>query len=284
MALHGAEVVVADDAVVLRLDDRLLERLRRDAADVEGTHGELRAGLADGLRGDDADRFAELDHLAGRQVAAVALARSSRAWLSQVSTERILSCSTPIFSSALAVGFVDEVVRLDERRLPVTGSLTVFAGDAADDAGREIDDFFVTLVDRRDDDAVGGAAIVLGDDDVLRRIDELAGQVAGVGGLERGVGQTLAGAVRGDEVLEHRQTFAEVRGDRALDDFAVGLGHEAAHAGELLDLLAVAARAGVDHEVNRVAASLRPSLCSRVRNMTLAISSPAWVQMSMILL
>ena len=59
------------------------------------------------------------------------------------------------------------------------------------------------------------------DDDVLRHVDEPAGQVAGVRGLEGGVGQTLAGAVRGDEVLEHRQAFAEVRGDRALDDFAV---------------------------------------------------------------
>ena len=60
-----------------------------------------------------------------------------------------------------------------------------------------------------------GAAIVLVDDDVLRRIDELAGQVTGVRGLQRGIGQTFAGAVRGDEVFEHGQTFAEVRGDRA---------------------------------------------------------------------
>ena len=41
---------------------------------VERTHRELRAGLADRLRGDDADRFADLDHLAGGQVAAVAAA------------------------------------------------------------------------------------------------------------------------------------------------------------------------------------------------------------------
>jgi hypothetical protein len=45
---------------------------RRRAADVEGTHGELRAGFADGLRRDDADRFAALDQTAGGQVAAVA--------------------------------------------------------------------------------------------------------------------------------------------------------------------------------------------------------------------
>ena len=52
---------------------RLLEHLARRAADVERTHRELRAGFADGLRGDDADGFAELDELAGREVAAVAM-------------------------------------------------------------------------------------------------------------------------------------------------------------------------------------------------------------------
>jgi hypothetical protein len=40
-----------------------------------------------------------------------------------------------------------------------------------------------------------------------------------------------------DEVLQHRETLAEVRGDRRLDDLAGGLGHEAAHGGELADLL-----------------------------------------------
>ena len=73
--------------------------------------------------------------------------------------------------------------------------------------------------------------------DVLRDVDEAAGQVAGVRGLERRVGETLARAVRRDEVLEHGQTLAEVRRDRRLDDLARRLRHQAAHAGELADLL-----------------------------------------------
>ena len=48
------------------------ETRRGGAADVEGAHGELGAGLADGLRRDDADGLAHLDHLAGAEVAAVA--------------------------------------------------------------------------------------------------------------------------------------------------------------------------------------------------------------------
>ena len=43
-----------------------------DTTGVEGTHRELRAGLADRLGGDDADRLADVDELAGRQRAAVA--------------------------------------------------------------------------------------------------------------------------------------------------------------------------------------------------------------------
>ena len=41
--------------------------LTRDATGVEGAHRELGAGLADGLGGDDADRLAHVDELAGRE-------------------------------------------------------------------------------------------------------------------------------------------------------------------------------------------------------------------------
>ena len=49
-----------------------------DATDVERTHRELRARLADRLRGDDADRLADVDHVPARQVAAVARRRRCR--------------------------------------------------------------------------------------------------------------------------------------------------------------------------------------------------------------
>ena len=63
LELHQAQVVVADDAVVLGLDLRLLEHLGCGATDVERPHGELRAGLADGLGGDDARGLAQLDQV-----------------------------------------------------------------------------------------------------------------------------------------------------------------------------------------------------------------------------
>src|SRR5262252_297404 len=83
VAVHGddlafaaddrVEVVVFDVTARARLVRRLLGDLRRRAADVEGAHRQLRAGLADALGGDDADRLADVDDLPRGKVAAVAL-------------------------------------------------------------------------------------------------------------------------------------------------------------------------------------------------------------------
>ena len=70
---HGLHVDEADRARALDLDAVHRGRARRRAADVERTHRELRAGLADRLRRDDADGLAAVDAMTARQVAAVAL-------------------------------------------------------------------------------------------------------------------------------------------------------------------------------------------------------------------
>ncbi len=136
--------------------------------------------------------------------------------------------------------------------LPSIGSLMLVEADPADDAVAQGLDDLARLDDGADLDAVHGAAVVLADDHVLADVHQAPGQVAGVGGLERGVGEALARPVGGDEVLQHGETLAEVRGDRVLDDLARGLGHQAAHAGELADLLLRAAGARVGHDVDRV--------------------------------
>src|SRR5204863_5029459 len=83
-------------------------------------------------------------------------------------------------------------------------------------------------------------------------IDQPAGEVARVSGTQCGVGQTLAGTVRGDEVLQHGQTLPEVGLDRPRDDLALRVGHQATHAGDLADLHHVASGARVDHDPDRV--------------------------------
>ncbi len=112
----------------------------------------------------------------------------------------------------------------------------------------------VSALDVGDPDAERGAAVLLADDQLLGDVDETAGQVARVGGTQRRVDQALAGAGRGDEVLERLETLAEVRLDRARDHVATRVGDEAAHAGDLAHLGHVAAGTRADHHVDRVEA------------------------------
>ena len=56
-ALGGAGLEELDDA-----GQAVGDVLTDDTAGVERPHGQLRAGLADGLGGNDADRLTELDH------------------------------------------------------------------------------------------------------------------------------------------------------------------------------------------------------------------------------
>ena len=119
------------EAVRLRVLLGLFRRSGRRATDVERTHGELRARLADGLRGDDAHRFAALDHSAGGQVAAVAeladaalrFAGQHRADLDALDTGR-LNRRRQVFGDFL-VDLDDQVAFVVE---------LIFESHAADDA------------------------------------------------------------------------------------------------------------------------------------------------------
>src|SRR6185436_20804864 len=73
LALGEVGVVEAHDALRLHLERTLLDlAARRRAADVEGPHRELSAGLTDRLSGDDADRFTDVHLVPAREVAPVA--------------------------------------------------------------------------------------------------------------------------------------------------------------------------------------------------------------------
>src|SRR5215467_13701348 len=233
--LHHVLVLDLDRAVEVRLDDRLLRDLR-GAADVERAHGELRARLADRLRGDDAHRLAHIDRRAAGEIAPVALGAHAPAGLAGEHRAD---------AQFLHAGGLDSLdLRLFEQRaLPdddlVRGRIAhVLGGGAAEDAALKR--------------SHRGAAVLRRDDAVLRHVDQAPREVARVRGLERGIGEPLAGAVRRVEVLEHGEPFLEVADDRALDDLARRLRHQAPHAGELAHLRGRAARAGMRHHVDRV--------------------------------
>ena len=117
---------------------------------------------------------------------------------------------------------------------------------------RSVSTSLLARLDERVGDALVGAAVLLADDDVLRDVDETAGQVTGVGGVAGRVDQALTGAVGGDEVLQRLEALAEVGLDGQVDGVAGHVGHEATHACELTQLRLGASGAGVGHHVDGV--------------------------------
>ena len=111
---------------------------------------------------------------------------------------------------------------------------------------------FTAFNQRLDSQAIGRAAVVLCDHQILRDVDETTCQVARVGRFQCRISQTFTRTVCRDEVLQHIQAFAEVRRDRRLDNRAVWLGHQAAHASKLTNLRRRAAGARIRHHVNSV--------------------------------
>ena len=146
------------EAVGLGILLGLFRRTGRRAADVERTHGELRAGFADGLGGDDTHRLAAFDQPAGRQVAAVAeLADAALGFAGQHRTDL-----HPLDTGGLdLVGQIlgDFVIDLDDDAAFVVH--LVFESHAADDAVAQRLDDFARFDDGLDVDTVAGAAIRL---------------------------------------------------------------------------------------------------------------------------
>ena len=128
----------------------------------------------------------------------------------------------------------------------------IVPGRTADDQLRQRNIDLIAAADAGLRDTLQRAAVALDDDHVLRHIDQLTGQVTGVGRLEGRIRQTFAGAVRRAEVFQHRQAFAEVRLNGRLDNLAAGLGHQGTHTGKLLNLVDAAAGPGIRHQVDRV--------------------------------
>src|SRR5262249_40659002 len=214
-------------------------------ADVEGTHGELRSRLADGLRRNDAGRFAEFDETARSQVAAVAHhANTALRFAGQHGADL-----HPLDAGSLdrACQFLGDLV-VDVNDQVAVIVLDLLERDAADNSIAQRLDNFAGFNDSSHVDAIYRAAIVFANDHVLGNVNQAASQVAGIGGLQRRVGQSLTRAVRRDEVLQYRQPFAEVGSDRRFDDFARRLRHQTAHSRELANLLFRSAGAGVGHD------------------------------------
>ena len=233
---------------------------------VEGTHGQLRTGLTDGLGGDDADGLTDVHALTGGQRAAVAGGAGADVGVAgEHGAHRDLLDAR--VDGGLNLGVTQVSAGLDDEvALGVDG---VARQGGAEYGGAEdlrgLLDALVAGVDPGEDplgQALAGAAVLLADDDVLGDVDQTAREVAGVGGTQRRVRQALTGAVGGDEVLQDAQALTVVRLDRALDEALLGVGHQSTHTGELADLVPVASGPGDHHLVDGVA--LREVLAHRL--------------------
>jgi hypothetical protein len=224
-----------------------------DTAGVEGPHRQLRARLADRLRRDDSDRVADLGDLAGRHRPPVTgLADAGDGLALEHRADRHQRVVAALVFLAVALDDVGELRAIDLVALLDEHAAALGLELACGDPPEQVVVGLAALLEHRHLDVLLGAAVGLADDHVLGDVDQAPRQVAGVGGPQRGVGQSLAGAVGRDEVLEHRQALDEVGLDRPLDDLALRVGHQAAHAGQLADLLERAARARVGHHEDRV--------------------------------
>ena len=74
---HDVAVFDFDHRLGRGFDRGLLGTALRRPADMEGAHRQLGPGLTDRLRGDDADRLANIDYRPAREIAAVAFAAHS---------------------------------------------------------------------------------------------------------------------------------------------------------------------------------------------------------------
>ena len=113
-------------------------------------------------------------------------------------------------------------------------------------------DRLVAFLDVLDPDPLRRAAVDLADNDLLRNVDQAAGQVPRVRGTQRRIGKPLTRAARRNEVFEHRKPLAEVGFNRDFDGFTRRRCHQAAHTRQLADLVDAAARTRIRHHMDRV--------------------------------
>ena len=218
---------------------------------MEGTHGQLGAGLADGLSGDDADRLTDLDALAVGHVGAVAACADAHMGAAGHDGADLQLGDAGV-DDLLGVKHIHHLILADEQ-LTRGGIVHIMQGVTAVQTLLEALDNGVALADLADPDALGRVAVLLADDDLLRDIDQTAGQITGVRSTQSGIGQTLTGASRGDEVFQNIQAFTVVGADRHFQRLAGRVGQQAAHTGQLLDLVHRTTGTGIGHHIDGVA-------------------------------
>ena len=183
LALDGAQLVDLQTTFIFRNDIGLDGRTTGHTADVERTQSKLRTRLADGLRGDNADDFALLDHAGRSQVAAVALRANTAARLAGQHRTDFHRLQRRLFDG-LGNRLGDLLAGL-AKHLAGQRVNHVVQGHTAQDAVVEGLYHVVVALDGRSRQSAQRAAVLLVDDHVLCNVHQTARQVTCVGRLHR---------------------------------------------------------------------------------------------------
>src|SRR4029077_3767044 len=177
-ALDHLQVDKLHEAIVTGFDFRLFGDASGGAANVERAHRELSARFADGLRGDDADRFAHLNEAPGGEVAAVAASANAAPGFASEHGANLHAFDTGRLHG-IGQLFGDFLVYLDDHVAFVVFNL--LERNTTDNAVAQRLDFDAGFENRLDENSVGRAAVEFVDDHVLCNVHETAREVAGIG-------------------------------------------------------------------------------------------------------
>ena len=218
---------------------------------MERAHGELGAWLTDALRGNDAHGLAHFHKVAVGKVGAVAFGAHAVPGLAAQHAAYLHLADAGVHYP-LGVGGRHHAV-CTHQHFARLGVYDIVHGKTAFQALCQFFDHLVALTDVGHHNALGGAAVVLADNNILRNVHKAARQVARVRRAQGRVGQAFAGALAGNEVFQNVQALAVVGADGDFDGLAGGIGDKAAHARQLADLRHAAAGAGIGHHKDGVA-------------------------------
>ena len=95
---------------------------------------------------------------------------------------------------------------------------------------------FITILECSTPDTIDGVTVILIDHNVLADINQTTGEVPCLSSLQCGIGKALTSTIGGDEELDNRQPFLEVRFNGEFDNITTWLCHQTTHTTELPDL------------------------------------------------
>src|SRR3546814_290075 len=190
------------------LEVRLLVELRR-TADMEGTHGKLRARLTNGLRCDDAYGFTDVDRRTASKITTIAFAAHAHLRLAdqrRADPDRLDADGLDPRDGS----FVEQCACFNENGA-ILAVDNVFRRGTAKNALTERSNDRTALNDGLHLQRVFSAAILLDNCAILRHGHKDASTIGRASRRERRVGKALAGAVRRVEILEDGEAFLKVR-------------------------------------------------------------------------